>query len=98
MIYYLKDQKCANYWFESGTPYFLIELLKKNPNVLENIENKAVSASTLGAFDVEKIPLITLLYQIGYLTIKSYERISERYILGFPNERYAAAVFKKMLL
>ena len=76
ILYYLKDQKCNNYWFESGTPSFLIELLKNNPKDFKQIETGIITSndSLLGSFDIGKIPTITLLYQAGYLTIKHMMR------------------------
>ena len=88
LIYYLKDQYLANYWFASGTTSFLVKLLKKNPTLLVGIEDQIISASSLGSFDIGCMPDITLFYQTGYLTIKSYERMcdTDPFTLGFPNE------------
>ena len=88
LIYYLKDQYLANYWFASGTTSFLVEILKENPTLLVGIEDQIISASSLGSFDIGCMPDITLFYQTGYLTIKSYERMCETdtFTLGFPNE------------
>ena len=88
LIYYLKDQYLANYWFASGTTSFLVEILKKNPLLLSGVEDQIISASSLGSFDIGCMPDITLFYQTGYLTIKNYERIcdTDTFTLGFPNE------------
>ncbi|PID30192.1 MAG: hypothetical protein CR982_01535 [Candidatus Cloacimonadota bacterium] len=63
-----------NYWFETGNPSFLIELIKKNNYYLPNLENIVVGEEILNSFEIENINLETLLFQSGYLTIK------ERYI------------------
>jgi hypothetical protein len=75
-----------NYWFESGTPTFLVELLKKNPDELQHIEQKAFTTRALGTFDIEDIHLATLLYQTGYLTIADYDEQYKMYKLTFPNQ------------
>ncbi|OQY36071.1 MAG: hypothetical protein B6229_10765 [Spirochaetaceae bacterium 4572_7] len=57
-----------NYWWETGNPRFLIEILKKSNFYLPTLENLIVEDETLNAFDVEKIDLVALLWQTGYLT------------------------------
>lgn len=66
-----------SYWFETGTPTFLIELIKKKNYFLPNLENIEVSESILDSFDIENIKFETLLFQSGYLTIK--EKIQKRF-------------------
>lgn len=82
----LDDKSLDSYWFSSGTPTFLIELLqKKNIDMLQLDEIWASKAR----FDVptEKIiDPIPVLYQSGYLTIKEYDKGRRQYRLGFPNE------------
>ena len=69
---YLQKMVLANYWFDSGTPSFLIELLGKNPMILHDIEGKSIDASSLKSWDIGSTPTIVILYQTGYLTIKNY--------------------------
>ena len=76
-----------NYWFETGSPAFLIKLFKKNNYFIPNLEKVEVSESLLGSFDVDFIELETLLFQTGYLTIKKQKRVGPRlkYELKYPN-------------
>jgi hypothetical protein len=97
VLYCLKDQKFSNYWFESGTPSFLINLLKTQFNSLEDIEQLEISPSSLGTFDLEKIPLIPLLFQAGYLTFSSYNPATQKFTLNFPNYEVEES-FKKYLV
>jgi hypothetical protein len=97
VLYCLKKQDFENYWFESGTPSFLVELLSNKPESLENIENIELSSDSLGAFDVEDLPLITVLFQTGYLTIRDYDKAIKKYKLGYPNLEVRES-FKKYLL
>jgi len=98
ILYCLQRQEIRNYWFESGTPSFLIELLKKRYQVrsyFENLNNIVVSRSSLGAFDItteEQLPLYTLLFQTGYLTIKSFDENLDAYTLTCPNEEVCQSI------
>ncbi len=76
-----------NYWFETGNPSFLIELIKKNNYYLPNLENIVVGEEILNSFDVENINLETLLFQTGYLTIKKrFEKRNKiKFSLKIPN-------------
>ena len=78
----------ANYWFEAGTPSFLIELIKKNSYVIPDLLNIIVDKSLLNSFDLENLNLETILFQTGYLTIKRVipSGMGVRYELGFPNK------------
>ncbi len=77
-----------NYWWSTGNPSFLIELLKQRQYFIPEIENYEATDSLLDSFDVDHIDLIALLWQTGYLTIK--EKISDEfgvtYILTVPNK------------
>lgn len=79
--------KFSNYWFQTGTPTFLVELLKKSDYdlrvLLDGVEAPASSFTEYRANANNPIPLI---YQSGYLTIKEYDRRFSTYLLEFPNE------------
>jgi uncharacterized protein YaaW (UPF0174 family) len=94
VLYYLQDQKRANYWFNSGTPSFLIELLKQNPHELSDMDNIFVTPAELGAIDIHNINRIVLFYQTGYLTIKNclVQGSSELFLLGYPNQEVTQSV------
>jgi hypothetical protein len=85
ILHYLKDQYRANYWFTSGTPSFLVNLLKTQYISLASLCNAQISADDLGAFEIDNIPLVPLLFQAGYLTIHDYNSETGRFMLGYPN-------------
>lgn len=91
-----EKQKFSNYWLETGTPSFLIELLKTQYHDLENIETSELSNSSLGTFDLGEVPLIPILFQSGYLTIIDYLKKEDKYILDYPNEEVRTS-FKKYI-
>ena len=80
------DNKLANYWFESGTPTFLIHQMRHFRTDIMSLDRMEVFASE---FDqpTEAMPsALPLLYQSGYLTIKDYDRETETYTLSIPNQ------------
>lgn len=81
----LRAQRFRDYWFETGTPTFLVETLKQNNYELENMTREEVTADLLGSLDSIDTNPLPLLYQSGYLTIKDYNPDFGTYLLGFPN-------------
>ena len=80
----LSTQKFDPYWFETGTPSFLLRLMERNPVLMDDIE---VSQTSFSVYEPDRPALMSLLYQTGYLTIKgAHEEGEERiYRLGSPN-------------
>ena len=76
-----------NYWFETGSPSFLINLIKEKNYYVPQLENIVIGEEQLGAFDIEKINFEVLLYQSGYLTIAEERRMEDIafYSLKIPN-------------
>ena len=82
------DNIYDNYWFESGTPSYLIKLIKQNNYFLPKLSNITIGKELLSSFDIENIDLEVLLYQSGYLTIESMKekrRGGFEYRLKIPN-------------
>jgi len=83
----LHTRRFDNYWFQTGTPTFLVELLKKSDYDLRLLlEGVEMRASAFSEYRMEANNPIPLLYQSGYLTIKGYDKEFALYTLGFPNE------------
>ena len=80
----LSTQKFDPYWFETGTPSFLLRLMERNPVVLDDIE---LSQTAFSVYEPDKPALMALLYQTGYLTIGSAREEGEErlYRLVCPN-------------
>ncbi len=89
--------KFGSYWFETGTPTYLVELLKKHRYNLEQITHEETSADVLNSIDSTSTNPIPVIYQSGYLTIKGYDKEFGTYSLGFPN-REVEEGFVKFLL
>ena len=75
----------GNYWFETGTPTYLVKLLKKHSYNLEQLTHEETDAQILNSIDSESTDPIPVIYQSGYLTIKGYDARFGTYRLGFPN-------------
>lgn len=86
LINALSDRDYGSYWFDSGTPTYLYERLRRNP--IDEAELDRMPFVPKDNFDVS--PEISdnslpMLYQTGYLTIKSYDKRMQLYTLGYPN-------------
>ena len=75
-----------NYWFASGTPTFLVEMLKKTDFDLRELDGIEVSAASLSDDRANINNPVPMIYQSGYLTIKKYDKEFQIYTLGFPND------------
>lgn len=82
----LAKHRYKNYWFETGTPTFLIELLKEHGYRLPDLSKEQVSANVMSSKDSSFPNPIPVIYQTGYLTIKGYDQRFKKYQLGFPNK------------
>ena len=85
--FFLDGCKFRNYWFSTGTPSFLLELIKKREFDFEDALTRPVSEIAFAAYEIDKIEPLALLLQTGYLTIKStfVDFGATFYHLGFPN-------------
>ena len=95
----LDSGKIKNYWFNSGTPSFLIEILKKeyakNDLSIFQVEEFTISEMEDKYFDVDAIPIAAIMLQTGYLTIKDF--LKGKYLLGFPNLEVQAALKRHIM-
>ena len=86
-----------DYWFETGTPSFLVEQLQKTDYPLDMMTEEQLSADSLNSIDtIDENPL-PLLYQSGYLTIKGYDSEFGEYRMGFPNREVEQGFIKYLL-
>ncbi len=99
LLFLRGNKQFKNYWFESGTPSFLVKLLKQQRFFLPRLTNIKAGDELLSSFDIDNISPITLLFQTGYLTIKdvSQEDDLTEYTLGFPNLEVSRAFTNSLL-
>lgn len=82
----LIKQTFKSFWFASGTPTFLVEMLKKTDFDLRELDEVEVTAASLTDDRADVNNPIPMVYQSGYLTIKKFDERFNTYTLGFPNE------------
>lgn len=107
VLYYLTKMERGNYWIRSGTPTFLVTLLKKSYESIRDFSGTEVTDSTFNPFELSaNIPLIPLLYQTGYLTIRDVwqeldpmgKNPKYRYRLDYPNQEVRESFLEYMLI
>ena len=76
----------GSYWFETGTPTFLVRLLQRDKFYLPDLTQQQMTSDMLNSIDSINDNPIPIIYQSGYLTIKGYDKEFQIYTLGFPNE------------
>ena len=81
-----QQEKLANYWFESGTPTFLIRQMQHFRTDIMSLDRMEVPASAFDQPTENMSDALPLLYQSGYLTIKGYDSETEAYTLSIPNQ------------
>ena len=93
----LAKMKFANYWFEIGTPSFLVYLMKNSNYQLDKLTEEQVSGDFLNSIDSMSRNPIPVIYQSGYLTIKGYNEEFDIYRLGFPNKEVESGFIKYLI-
>ena len=92
-----KYKEFSSYWFETGTPTYLVKLLKKHHYDLERMAHEETDAQVLNSIDSESTNPIPVIYQSGYLTIKGYDERFGIYRLGFPNREVEEGFIRFLL-
>ena len=82
----LYQREFKDFWYETGTPTFVVKALRQGKFNLENLTLDRVPASALGGVNADDSDPVPVLYQSGYLTIKSYDERRQRYSLKYPNQ------------
>lgn len=102
LICALDSKELQNFWFESATPQLLLEEIVKAERQEEchllYQEGFYGTVSLLQTFEIESIPLTALLFQMGYLTIDSYDAESKIYQLKYPNLEVKTALHKHLMI
>ncbi|XWN35570.1 MAG: AAA family ATPase [Roseivirga sp.] len=99
---FLDEKEPRSYWYDSGTPSFLMHEIAKRPQAALSLSAMAATESRLAAISkVERIPLPALMFQTGYLTIQDYAYDQEggetTYTLDFPNREVRKAFFNSLV-
>ncbi|NQY52860.1 MAG: AAA family ATPase, partial [Campylobacteraceae bacterium] len=94
-----KNKEFDNYWFETGTPTFLMNIIKKQNYFLPNLNNIILEKKEANSFEIEDLKLETVMFQSGYLTIKEVRKKRDRvfYLLDFPNKEVKLSFYDYIL-
>ena len=91
----LDDREFGSYWTETGTPEFLVRLMRGTNTELSDVEGVLLPTSALASLDPDRPRVLPLLLQTGYLTIVDWAE--EQYRLGFPNREVRTAFVEHLL-
>jgi hypothetical protein len=97
VLWTLSEGSYGSYWFATGTPTYLVELLKKNNFRLDDLSKLEVTQDDLDSIHRADINPIPVLFQSGYLTIKEYNEEFGIYVLDYPNEEVRQGLIKFLL-
>ncbi len=92
-----QDYQFTNYWFASGTPTYLIEMLRKFDTLPTDISSMEGGADDFDAPTESMTTIMPLLYQSGYVTIKDYDETFRSYTLGIPNNEVRIGLTKALV-
>jgi Predicted AAA-ATPase/PD-(D/E)XK nuclease superfamily len=88
-----KNGDFQNYWFTTGTPTWLIKLMRSK--YIYDVESEQVTEMNLDTFDIHNLEITPILFQTGYLTIKSVDE--DLYLLGYPNKEVKQSFLQYLL-
>ncbi|MCI5163320.1 MAG: hypothetical protein D3917_15130 [Candidatus Electrothrix sp. AX5] len=80
------EQEFKNFWFETGSPTFLIKKLKEGGKKINESINKEVKETAFNKYDIDHLNITAIMFQTGYLTIKKKDKRCGEYLLEFPNK------------
>lgn len=96
LIKALASGDIGDYWFDSGTPTYIIKLLQKYNVGLRDLTGQDAGVSDFDVSPENMTSALPLLYQSGYLTIKHYEPMIDLYTLGYPNEEVRTGMVRSL--
>jgi hypothetical protein len=99
ILSFFMEERFDNYWFDTGTPTFLIKSIKEKDIPISEFENIEADNMVFESYDIDNIELTSLLFQTGYLTVKKRTVIEDEttYHLSYPNKEVREAFLKHLL-
>lgn len=94
LSFFVKSGDYQNFWYTTGTPTFLMKMCRQQH--LYKFEEVSINQDELGNFDIENLKIIPILFQTGYLTIKSENPILRNYKLTFPNQEVRESYLRNL--
>jgi len=93
LLNFFREAKFEEYWFDSGTPKFLMDLIKKRPEGYKDLNNIKMSERGMNSFNIQNLAVGPLMFQSGYLTVKEVlpGTAPAIYLLDIPNHEVRSA-------
>ena len=93
LLSFFAQERFSNFWYASGTPTFLIKLIKEKPSSFLSLKDLEISERALDTFNIRKMSAAPLLFQTGYLTVleRRFRGASDSYLLSMPNHEVSEA-------
>ena len=95
--HFYNNGKFLPYWYETGTPSFLIKLISKQKIDIANLDKMKLKYEDFRKYDIENMDALPILHQSGYLTITSYDEDDNSFTLDYPNLEVRASFSKSLL-
>lgn len=95
ILNFLKKESFQNFWFTTGMPTFLLKIMRER--LVFDVENTRINALELEKYDIENLDLIPLLFQTGYLTIKTFDPRTQEILLDYPNKEVRESMYSFMI-
>jgi hypothetical protein len=99
LLLLFNKREFRSYWFETGTPTFLVDLLTNRNTFTPDLAKRMSNEALLSSFDVDDIATEALMFQAGYLTIRGIQRmgVQQRFVLGYPNREVESSLNEVLL-
>ena len=99
LLSFITEERFVAFWFASGTPKFLMDLVKKDSQAYISLNNKEIAESDLDTAELDALQAGPLMFQTGYLTVKEISRLMDDYVyrLEMPNREVRKAFYSNML-
>ena len=88
------NKRFQNYWYETGTPTFLLNLIKSQDYPIPEVEKLELDESSFSTYEIENLRIEALLFQTGYLTIAGHDEYF--YTLDYPNQEVKSSFMKNL--
>ena len=93
----LYDSEIRSYWCSSGLPTLLSKMIRKKDYDMERLAGTIVSEERLDSLSVYDTDAVSLFFQTGYLTLKTYDHESKSYVIGYPNREVERGILDNIL-
>ncbi|RKX84289.1 MAG: AAA family ATPase [Spirochaetes bacterium] len=97
LLLFVRNHEFKPYWFETGTPTFLTQLMKNEGFSPEQMEELFCRDTDFSTYEVDNLAALPILFQSGYLTIRNYLPEEFIYVLGYPNREVKASFLENLI-